>query len=52
MFTQDSTGEGRNSPRDYGVEKEMIPGVGCVDALEVRLDMVQVSIALGLSSLT
>ena len=51
LYTRDSTREGRHSPRNIGAEKGMIPGVGYVHALESRLDLVQVYIALGLTSL-
>ena len=44
--------KGRHSLRDCVEEKGMLPSVGCVDVLEARLDLVQVSIALWLSSLT
>ena len=43
--------KGRHSLRDYVAEKGMLPCVECVDVLEVRLDLVHVSIALVLSSL-
>ena len=51
LYNWDSTREGRHNPRDCGVEKGMIPGVGCADALEAMLYLLQVSISLGLSSL-
>ena len=51
LYTLDITREGRHSSRDCGVEKGMILGVGCADALEDMIDLVQVSIALGLISL-
>ena len=43
--------KGRHNLRDCVAEKGMLPCVGCVDVLEVRIEMVRVSIALGLSSL-
>ena len=43
--------KGRHSLRDCVAEKVMLSCVGCVDVLEARLDLVQVSIALWLSSL-
>ena len=42
---------GRHILWDYVAEKGMLLGVGCVDVLEVRLDLVQVSMALWFSSL-
>ena len=43
--------KGRHSLRDCVAQKGMLPFVGCVDVLEARIDLVQVSIALWLSSL-
>ena len=35
-----SIGKGSQGSRDCEVEKGLIPGVGCVDVLEVRLTLV------------
>ena len=35
-----SIGKGIQGLRDYEIEKGMIPGVGCVGVLEVRLNLV------------
>ena len=42
--------EGRHILRDYVAEKGMLPCVGWIDVLKVRLDLVQVCIAMIFSS--
>ena len=49
--TLNRTRKGRNSQRDCVAEKGMLPGVGYIDVLEARIDLVKVSIALWMSSL-
>ena len=43
--------KGRHGPRDCVAEKGMLPCVRCVDGLGFKPNLVQVSIALCLSSL-
>ena len=43
--------KGRNNLRVCATEKGMLPCVGCVDVLEVGIDLVQVSIAMWMRSL-
>ena len=45
-MTQKSTGKGSQGLRDCEAENGLIPDVGCVNVLEVRLALAQASLAL------